>query len=85
MELCRTSFRPLQKKVGQMPHRTKSEAQARLALGVARVSALQGDDARASLEKMKQHLAVVDALENSCGDALQKPDPVPTSDDAASS
>lgn len=68
-----------------MPHRTKKEAQTRLALGVARVSALQGDDARASLEKLKEHLAVVDALENSCGSELPKQDSDVTSDDAASS
>jgi hypothetical protein len=68
-----------------MPHRTKSEAQARLALGVARVSALQGDDARASLEKLKEHLAIVDALESSCGGAVPTPDATLTSDDAASS
>ncbi|MGX5723289.1 hypothetical protein [Shinella zoogloeoides] len=48
-----------------MPHRTKKDAQVRLDLGVARVSALEGDTPRESLEALKTHLENVDALERS--------------------
>lgn len=48
-----------------MPHRTKKDAQVRLDLGVARVSALGGNTTRESLEALKTHLENVDALERS--------------------
>lgn len=48
-----------------MPHRTKKDAQVRLDLGVARVSALGGNTSRESLEALKTHLENVDALERS--------------------
>jgi len=48
-----------------MPHRTKKDAQVRLDLGVARVSALDGATPREALEALKSHLENVDALERS--------------------
>lgn len=48
-----------------MPHRTKKDAQVRLDLGVARVSALNGATPHETLEALKTHLENVDALERS--------------------
>lgn len=48
-----------------MPHRTKKDAQVRLDLGVARISALDGASSRETLEALKTHLENVDALERS--------------------
>lgn len=46
-----------------MPHRTKHHAQVKMDIGVARVTALKGQDARESLLALQEHLANVDALE----------------------
>ncbi len=46
-----------------MPHRTKDEAQLRMAIGVARVTALKGGDARDGLVAIQQHLTNVKTLE----------------------
>ncbi|MGD9480842.1 UNVERIFIED_ORG: hypothetical protein LHK14_03025 [Roseateles sp. XES5] len=46
-----------------MPHRTKDEAQLRMAIGVTKVSRLQGQSAAEGLQALKEHLANVRALE----------------------
>lgn len=47
-----------------MPHRSKHEAQMRMAMRVARVAALQGGDSEEGLRVFRQHMATVEALEH---------------------
>lgn len=58
-----------------MPHRTKHEAQLRMAIGVARVGALQGLDARSGLEAVRQYLADVKTLDDQLPTPSEAPPP----------